>query len=166
MTNDDDKYFFGFGYHSSYSNVEFTGTLFIKELKEKSKSSPINGERKFLSIIDDNTVAIIIYDEERSSKFYKLLTYTMEGNLLKVAKFNPSLREIRELMMKLLTYLTSSATQVTIFIFYEFKSKLVIEIFSAVTRKLQLSLTMNTNYNSGMFDGSVRFNYHVNGNVF
>ncbi|XP_046844632.1 uncharacterized protein LOC124438515 [Xenia sp. Carnegie-2017] len=139
------------------------GELFLKKLKEKGKPSLIFGEMKTFTVSSDNKIAIIVYREERFRKFHKLLTYSMEGDLIKVMKFDPTLKEIRAYDEVIYT---PDIGTITGYYFNKSDSKLVVEIFSTVTKKHHLSLVlMKTEYDSGMFDDKFRFVQHANGKV-
>ncbi|XP_046843838.1 uncharacterized protein LOC124437916 [Xenia sp. Carnegie-2017] len=139
------------------------GELFLKALKAKGNRNPLVGELKSLSISSDNKMAIIIHREERFRRFYKLFIYNMEGNLLKVMKFNPSVKEIKAYDQVIYTPVSKCITG---YYFEDVSSKVVIDTFSSVTEKHQSSLMlMNTEYNSGLFNDSVRLVHHVNGKV-
>ncbi|XP_046843843.1 uncharacterized protein LOC124437922 [Xenia sp. Carnegie-2017] len=139
------------------------GELFLKELKEKGEPSLIFGEMKTFSVSSDNIIAIIVFREERFRKFHKLLTYNIEGDQIKVVKFNPILKEIRSYDEVIYT---PKIDTITGYYFSEIDSKLVVEIFSTVTKKHQLSLVlMKTEYDSGMFNDKSRLVQHANRKV-
>ncbi|XP_046845635.1 uncharacterized protein LOC124439454 [Xenia sp. Carnegie-2017] len=116
------------------------GELFLKALKAKGNRNPLVGELKSLSISSDNKMAIIIHREERFRRFYKLFIYNMEGNLLKVMKFNPSVKEIKAYDQVIYTPVSKCITG---YYFEDVSSKVVIDTFSSVTEKTSVVAHVN-----------------------
>ncbi|XP_046844720.1 uncharacterized protein LOC124438594 [Xenia sp. Carnegie-2017] len=123
--------------------------------------NPLVDELKCLSFSADREIALITY--RHKYKHYRLLFYSMEAKLLKHVIFKPSTGEIRVYNQVIYTTVTNTITG---FYLNNAGSKLVIETFSAETKKLQWTLTlMNTGYYSEMFSDSARVVHHVNGMV-